>query len=61
MSVFGFNGFIRAHTLFESGRGLAGVLTVIVSLIFLLLGLFSGFIYFRILREKRELTADLVG
>ena len=59
ISIFGFNGFVRAHSLFSEGNNMTGVLSVIVALIFLLLGVFSGFIYFRVLRERVELTSDL--
>lgn len=59
LGVFGFNGFVRASHLFQLGKGFAGTMSVIVSSIFLGAGLFSTFLYVRIIREKGQLTADL--
>ena len=59
VNIFGFNGFIRVSQLFGDGHGFAGVLAVVVSIVFLGVGLFSGFIYFRIMRGRQELTSDL--
>jgi len=55
----GLNGFIRVHQLFEEGRSGAGMLALIVSLIFILIAVYSGFIYIRIARERSQLTANL--
>lgn len=57
--VFGFNGFVRAHWLFNEGHGFAGVISIIVSIVFMGTSLFSTFIFVRILREKEQLTSDL--
>ena len=59
VNVFGFNGFIRVSQLFSDGHGFAGVLAIVVSLVFMGAGLFSGFIYFRVMRGREELTSDL--
>lgn len=60
IGAFGFNGFARAHDLFEEGKGFSGALAVIVSSVFLSVALFSSYIFVRILREKKELTVGLV-
>lgn len=59
VNVFGFNGFIRVSQLFNEGHGFAGVIAVIISIVFLGVGLFSGFIYVRVMRGRGELTSDL--
>jgi len=46
----GFNGFVRVGQLFGEGRGFAGFLALVVSIIFMSIALFSSFIYIRIAR-----------
>ena len=58
-NAFGFNGFIRVHHLFHDSMHLAGVLAIVVSMIFLLTALFSGFIFVRIFREREQLVSDI--
>ena len=57
-NAFGLNGFIRVGHLFGDSKGFAAVLALMVSLGFLLCGLFSGFIYVRIWREKDRLVGE---
>jgi hypothetical protein len=52
VDFLGFNGFIRVNKNFVQGKGGAGTLGLLVSLIFLAMALFSGFIFVKIIRER---------
>lgn len=58
-NAFGFNGFIRSSYLFTWGKVFAAILAITVSIIFMSCGIFSSFIYFKIVRRKEELTSDV--
>jgi hypothetical protein len=58
VNFLGFNGFIRVSEMFEAGRGGAGALGLIVSLLYLGMGIYSSFIYFRIVRQRAALKAS---
>jgi len=45
--------------MFDEGNHGAATLGLIVSLIFLSIAVYSGFIYIRIARERKDLTANL--
>ena len=59
VNFLGLNGFIRVNKMFDEGRHSAAVLGLIVSLIFLSIAVYSSFIFVRIIRERKELTANL--
>jgi hypothetical protein len=59
-NFLGFNGFVRVSEMFKEGSAAAGVFGLIVSVIFLGMALFSGFIFFRIVRERATLKASLM-
>ena len=52
VDFLGFNGFMRVSEMYKAGRGVAGTLGLIVSLLFLGMGLFSAFIYITVLRNR---------
>lgn len=55
VDFLGFNGFIRVSELFKEGRGGAGVLALIVSLLFLAMGVYSAFIVFIVWKRRAAL------
>ena len=59
-NFLGFNGFVRVSEMFGAGRGAAAVFGLIVSLVFLAMAVFSGFIYFRIVKERAALKESLM-
>lgn len=52
VDFLGFNGFMRVSEMYKEDRGGAGTLGLIVSLLFLAMGLYSAFIYIKILRDR---------
>lgn len=46
--------------MFGAGQGAAAVFGLIVSLVFLAMAVFSGFIYFRIVKERAALKQNLI-
>lgn len=46
--------------MFGAGQGAAAVFGLIVSLVFLAMAVFSGFIYFRIVKERAALKESLM-
>lgn len=55
VDFLGFNGFIRVSEMFGEGRGGAGALGLVVSLLFLGMGVFTSFIYIQIFRKRSAL------
>lgn len=60
VDFLGFNGFIRVSYMFKNGNPAAGVFGLVVSIIYLILAVFSGYLYFRIFKEKSILTKALL-
>lgn len=60
VNFFGFNSFLRATNLFQQEKNFSAVLAIMVSVIFLVIALFSTFILVRMVRERRELTASMM-
>ena len=55
VDFLGFNGFMRVSEMYKAERGGAATLGLIVSLLYLAMGLYSAFIYAKILRERGSL------
>lgn len=60
VEFLGFNGFMRVSREFKEGHPAAGVFGLIVSVLYLVLALWSGYLYFRIFKEKSILTKALL-
>jgi hypothetical protein len=60
VDFLGFNGFIRVSQMFKANNPLPAVFGLIVSIIYLVLAIFSGFLYFKIFKEKSILTKALL-
>lgn len=60
VSFLGFNGFIAVSYNFSVGNTAAAALGLIVSIIYLVLALWSSYLYFRIFKERSILTKALL-
>jgi multisubunit Na+/H+ antiporter MnhG subunit len=55
VDFLGFNGFMRVSEMYKAERAGAATLGLIVALLYLAMGLYSAFIYVKILRERKDL------
>lgn len=60
VDFLGFNGFILVSKLFKEGRGGVGAFSLIISMLWLAIAIWSGYIYFRIFKERSLLTKALL-
>lgn len=60
VDFLGFNGFIRVHNNFTYGHAGTAVFGLIISLIYMSLGLISSWLYYKIFRERSILTKALL-
>jgi len=60
VDFLGFNGFIRVAYLFNNGQAVSGILALVVSIGFIAMALFSGFLYYKVFRERSLLTKALL-
>lgn len=60
VDFLGFNGFIRVKNMFSDGNPAAGAFGLIISIIYLILVVWSAYLYYRIFRERSILTKALL-
>ena len=60
VDFLGFNGFIMVADLFNNGQAIAGILSLVVSIGFVIMALFSAYLYYRCWKEKSLLTKALL-
>lgn len=60
VDFLGFNGFIRVAQLFNQGNGAAGAIALVVSILFLAIAVLSGYVFFRICKDKAVLTNSML-
>ena len=60
VDFLGFNGFIRVADMFNNNNAIAGILGLVVSIGFLLVAVWSSYLYFRIFKERSILTKALL-
>lgn len=60
VDFLGFNGFIRVSKMFAAGSAGTAIFGLIISILYLVLSLWSGYLYYRIFREKSILTKALL-
>ena len=60
IDFLGFNGFIRVVNMFNAGNAAAGIFGLVVSILWILIAVWSGFLYFRICKQRSILTQALL-
>lgn len=60
VDFLGFNGYIRVSRMFSEGNPLPAVFGLVVSILYDVLAIWSGYLYYKIFREKSILTKALL-
>lgn len=60
VDFLGFNGFVRAAQMFQQGRGGAGFIGLIVSIIFLAMAIYSAFILVKIFKGRKGFKDSVI-
>ncbi len=60
VDFLGFNGFIMVSKNFKNNASAPAVIGLVVSILYLVLSIWSGYLYYKIFREKSILTKALL-
>ena len=60
VDFLGFNGFIKVSNLFNNNQAVAGIIALITSIVYLLVAVWSSYLYFRIFKQRSILTQALL-